>query len=34
MHHDFHDIDAIAFSPLDADLMYFGLEVVEPNGPN
>ena len=27
MHHDFHDIDAIAFSPRDPDLMYFGLEV-------
>lgn len=33
MHHDFDDIDAIAFSPLDPDLMYFGLEVVEPTGP-
>jgi hypothetical protein len=33
MHHDFDDIDAIAFSPLNPDLMYFGLEVVEPDGP-
>lgn len=33
MHHDFHDIDAIAFSPLDPDVMYFGLEVVEPTSP-
>jgi hypothetical protein len=33
MHHDFDDIDAIAFSPADPSVMYFGLEVVEPNGP-
>ena len=29
MHHDFHSIDAIAFSPADPNVMYFGLEVVE-----
>ena len=33
MHHDFDDIDAIAFSPGDPNVMYFGLEVVEPNQP-
>jgi photosystem II stability/assembly factor-like uncharacterized protein len=33
LHHDFDDIDAIAFSPLDPELMYLGLEVVEPTGP-
>jgi photosystem II stability/assembly factor-like uncharacterized protein len=33
MHHDFDDIDAIAFSPADPSVMYFGLEVVEPNAP-
>lgn len=33
MHHPFDDIDAIAFSPLDSNVMYFGLEVVEPSGP-
>jgi len=32
-HHEFDDVNAIAFSPLDPDLMYFGLEVVEPTGP-
>jgi photosystem II stability/assembly factor-like uncharacterized protein len=30
MHHDFDDIDAVAFSPADPNVMYFGLEVVEP----
>jgi hypothetical protein len=33
MHHDFDDIDAIAFSPADPDLIYFGLEVVESTAP-
>ena len=33
MHHDFYDIDAIAFSPGNPNVMYFGLEVVEPNQP-
>jgi hypothetical protein len=34
MHHDFDDIDAIAFSPADADVMYFGLEVIEASQPS
>jgi photosystem II stability/assembly factor-like uncharacterized protein len=30
-HYAFHDIDAIVFSPADANVMYFGLEIVERN---
>ena len=33
MHHNFHDIDAIGFSPADPNVMYFGLEVVDGPAP-
>ena len=33
MHHAYDDFDAIAFSPADPSVMYFGLEVVHPTSP-
>jgi hypothetical protein len=33
MHHDYDDFDAIAFSPADPSVMYFGLEIVQRSSP-
>jgi len=33
MHHNYDDFDAIAFSPADPSVMYFGLEVVQRTAP-